>query len=377
MRITDTMTANNAIYNINEGRIKLDRLNEAISSGKVVNRPSDDPVSTKKILDLETQIKSSNQYVSNIKTGQTWLDMAGTSLEGLLSSVMSIKGAAGQALGALTDPVKKDNVLSQLKAFRDQLTDYPDVQVGGQYVFSGFKNDVPPFGENTVTGNITSGTFDIANIDTTDLYPGLPIIGPGIPPDSTVSTITTSSTGSGISDGAITFTNPKTPPTTATASATAATLTFTGKFNGTEDIVNMEITKGVQVPISISGGAILRAGTPPGSTGGVDIIKTLDTLIADINSGNTAGINTANTDLDKANQQLLGAISDVGMRKARMDNALTAQQRNLNVLSEIHDNLQNVDMAKAAIELTNQKTAFEAALAATAKIAPLSLLNYL
>jgi flagellar hook-associated protein 3 FlgL len=138
----------------------------------------------------------------------------------------------------------------------------------------------------------------------------------------------------------------------------------------------MEITKGVQVPISISGGVVLRGGTPPGSTG-VDIIKTLDTLIADINSGNTAGINAANIALDKANQQLLGAISDVGMRKARMDNALTAQQRNLNVLSEIHDNLQNVDYAKAAIELTNQKTAFEAALAATAKIAPLSLLNYL
>jgi flagellar hook-associated protein 3 FlgL len=372
MRITDTMTANNAIYNINEGRIKLDRLNEAISSGKVVNRPSDDPVTTKKILDLETQIKSSNLYVSNIKTGQTWLDMAGTSLEGLLSSVMSIKGAAGQALGALTDPVRKDNVLSQLKAFRDQLTDYPNVQVGGQYVFSGFKNDVPPFGESTVTADITSGSLGITNIDTTDLYPGLPITGPGIPPDSTVSTITTSSTGVGISNGAITFTNPNMPPIAATATATTATLTFTGKFNGTEDIVNMEITKGVQVPVSISGGAVLR-----GSTGGVDIIKTLDTLIAAINSGDTAGINTANIDLDKANQQLLGAISDVGMRKARMDNALTAQQRNLNVLSEIHDNLQNVDYAKAAIELTNQKTAFEAALAATAKIAPLSLLNYL
>ena len=36
MRITDTMTAYNAIYNINEGRIKLDRLNESITSGKVV-----------------------------------------------------------------------------------------------------------------------------------------------------------------------------------------------------------------------------------------------------------------------------------------------------------------------------------------------------
>lgn len=365
MRITDKTTANNAIYNINEGRIKLDRLNEIISSGKMVNRPSDDPVAAKKILDVEAQIKSSNQYVSNIKTGKTWLDMAGTSLEGLLSTVMSIKGSAGQAAGSLGDPVKKADILNQLNFFRDQLTDYPSVQVGGQYVFSGFKNDVPPFGKSSVAADITAGSPAIANIDTTDLYPGLPITGPGIPPDSTVTAITTPGVG-----GAITISSP------ATATTIAGTLTFSGKFNGTEDIVKMEVNKGVQVPISVSGGSVLRGGTPAGSTG-IDIIKTLDTLIADINSGNTAGINAGNIAFDKANQQLLGYVSDVGMRKARMDNAMESQQRNLNVLSEIHDNMQNVDYARAAIELTNQKTAFEAALAATAKIAPLSLLNYL
>lgn len=366
MRITDKTTANNAIYNINQGRIKLDRLNEAISSGKVVNRPSDDPVATKKILDIETQIKSSNQYINNIKTGKTWLQMAGTSLEGLLGSVMSIKGVAGQAAGALSDPIKKADMLNQLKFFRDQLIDYPSVQVGGQYVMSGFKSNAAPFSSTTLSGiSTTAGTPDVTNVDTTDLYVGMPISGPDFPPNSFITAIPTPGT-----TGAITLSSP------ATSSNAAGTLNFTGKFNGTEDIISMEVNKGVKVPISVSGGTILRGGTPAGSTG-IDIIKTLDTLIADINSGNTAGIQAGNIALDKANQQLLGAVSDVGMRKARMDNALEAQQRNLNVLSEIHDGMQNVDYAKAAIELTNQKTAFEAALAATAKIAPLSLLNYL
>jgi flagellar hook-associated protein 3 FlgL len=189
----------------------------------------------------------------------------------------------------------------------------------------------------------------------------MPISGPDFPPNSVITAIPTPGT-----TGAITLS------TIATNTNAAGTLKFTGKFSGTEDIVSMEVNKGVKVPISVSGGAILR-----GSTGGVDIIKTLDTLIADINSGNSAGINAANSNIDKANQQLLGAISDVGMRKARMDNALVSQQRNYNVLSEIHDGMQNVDYSKAAIQLTNQKTAFEAALSATAKIAPLSLLNYL
>lgn len=365
MRISSNTTANNAIYNLNAGRIKLDHLNELVSTGNMVNRPSDDPVSTKKILDVETQIKSTNQYVSNIKTGQTWLDMAGTSLEGILDTVMSVKGIAGQATSQLDDPVKKADMLTQLQFFRDQLMDYPNVQVGSQYVFSGFKSDTAPFKANSIAADITAGSPAISNIDTTDLYVGLPITGPGIPDNSTITGITTPGAG-----GAITISN------SATATTVPGTLTFSGKFNGTEDLVSMEINKGVQVPIGISGGKVLRGGTPPGSNG-VDIIKTLDTLVSAINNNDIAGIQAQNTALETANQQLLGNISDVGMRKSRLDNALTSQQRNLNVLSEIHDNLQNVDYAKTAIQLTNQKTAFDAALSATAKIAPLSLLDYL
>jgi flagellar hook-associated protein 3 FlgL len=74
---------------------------------------------------------------------------------------------------------------------------------------------------------------------------------------------------------------------------------------------------------------------------------------------------------------MLSAVSDVGMRTARLDNALSMQQRNSNNLREMHDGMQNIDMAAAAIALTQQKTAFDAALAATAKVTPLSLLDYM
>ena len=361
MRITTKMTADNSLYNINEGRIKLDRLNEKIASGLQVNRPSDDPVATRKILDIETQIKNSNQIISNIKTGQTWLSLTGTSLEGLLTTVMDIKSTAGQAVSGISDPVKKADMLGQLKMFRDQLMDYTDAQVGSQYIFSGFKSEKAPFVSTSIPADITAGSPAITNIDATNLYPGMPITGPGIPVNSTVATITTPGVG-----GAITISNP------ATATAIPGTLTFTGTFQGTEDQLNIDVGGRVPVAINVSAGAVLR-----GTQGGVDIIKTLDTLIDAINSGNVANIQTANIDLDKANQQVLSAVSDVGMRKARLDNAFTSQERNSNTLRAIHDDMQNIDMAAAAIALTQQKTAFDAALAATAKITPLSLLDYM
>jgi len=60
---------------------------------------------------------------------------------------------------------------------------------------------------------------------------------------------------------------------------------------------------------------------------------------------------------------MLKAVSEVGIRKARLDNSFSLQQRN-NTLLAIHDDMQNIDMAAAAIALTQQKTAFDAALSA-------------
>ncbi|WP_243688129.1 flagellin [Geotalea toluenoxydans] len=61
----------------------------------------------------------------------------------------------------------------------------------------------------------------------------------------------------------------------------------------------------------------------------------------------------------------------------RLDNAKTMIVNNQNTLKNIISSKQNVDYAKAATELSQQQTAFEAALSATAKISRLSLLDYI
>lgn len=366
MRITNKISSDNAVYNINLGRQRMDRMNELITSQQQVNRPSDNPVATKKILDLETQIKTNNQYISNIKNGKLWLDMVGTTVESVQKSTMEIKGIAGTAISGMDDPIKKNEILSSLMLYRDQLLDTPNAAVvGDQYVFSGFNSMTQPFPQTTVTATTTLGSNAISNIDTTNMNIGMPITGPGIPDNSFITAITTPGVG-----GAVTINN------SATATAAAASLNFKGTFGGTDDKLNIELNKGLQLNINVTGGSLIRGGTPPGSTG-VDIIKTIDTLIADVYNNNQAGVATAVDTLDQANRQIMSVVGDVGMRSARLENALQAQQRNKDVFESIRSDIQEVDMAKAATDLTNLQTAFEASLAATAKITPLSLLDYL
>ena len=52
MRVTPGMAADNSVYNLQQGRNTLDALQEQVSSGSIVNKPSDDPLTTRQLLDL-------------------------------------------------------------------------------------------------------------------------------------------------------------------------------------------------------------------------------------------------------------------------------------------------------------------------------------
>jgi len=305
MRITSGMTADNAVYNLNQGQNVLNTLQEQVSSGVVVNQPSDDPLTTRQLLSLQDQVNAGKQTTSNITKGTLALNVANTALGGMMDIMTQIKSAAATMLSGSNDPTSIASVTSNLSQLKAQLIDLGNTQNGNQYVFGGFKNGQP---------------FDTA-----------------------------------------------------------------GNFSGTDDPLNVEITSGSQVSTNVSGGDLLRGGTPPaavgsGATAGgspVDILGSIDSLIAAISSGNTTGINDGIKNMSAAGDQIAGAQSDVAGRLVRLTNAQSMITNNQNTLETAYGNLQNVDLAKVGVELSQQTTAFNASLAATAKITQLSLLNYM
>ena len=76
-------------------------------------------------------------------------------------------------------------------------------------------------------------------------------------------------------------------------------------------------------------------------------------------------------------KQVQNATGDVASRVARLDSMNKLNQNSSTMLNNIYSNVQNVDYAKLAVELSQQQTAFNASLSATAKISQLSLLDYM
>ncbi|MDD5286978.1 MAG: hypothetical protein PHD54_14085, partial [Desulfuromonadaceae bacterium] len=279
-----------------------------------------------------------------------------------------------------------------------------------------------PLGTNLLFTPVVSGVNRIS-VDTTNLFVGMPVTGLGIPANTTITgtpasnpllaagTVTLSNnptitvpagilyfgqyssmtvSGTGIAPnstvGAIANSNSVNLSTAATVTSPleGTKLTFTGHF-AAEDI-KVNINKSSQVALNYSVSKLLLGGAPPAATQAsgpppstlpVNILGTIGELITAIQNKDDAGVVAAASNLKTATDQINLAQTEYASRTLRLDSAQTMLTNNQNTLKNIISNKQTLDTAKTIIQLQQQTTAYQAALQGTAKILPMSLMDYL
>lgn len=300
MRVTSNMSADSSLYNIQQGRAKLDRLQELTSSGVTVNRPSDDPINSRLLLDIGDKLRTGDQYLSNISKSSTWQKFTNTALTGMSEIMRLAKREVANISNGSSDATVRQNAVSQLQALKQQMVDMGNMQLGDQYIFGGAINSTPPF----------SGTAPY--------------------------------------------------------------------YAGDETALKVEIGTSTTQQMNIPGNQLLTADTavsqPYGTT---NIFKTFDDLITAVNANDVAGIQAGAQALADGAKQISNAQSDVAARLVRLDTMTKLNQNTRNTLETVYSDTQNVDYAKLAVQLNQQKLAFEASLSSTAKLSQMSLLDYM
>jgi flagellar hook-associated protein 3 FlgL len=142
------------------------------------------------------------------------------------------------------------------------------------------------------------------------------------------------------------------------------------RYDGNTGTNNVPLADGRSIQVNVPGSQIFQGA-------GGDVLGSLQQLITALQSGNTANIGTATN-------QLSGALSYLSQQRVFYGNTVNELNSNQSFLQQEKVNLQTqentlvgVDMATAATELTQAQTAHQAALAALAKVIPVSLLDYL
>jgi len=135
-QVTDSLMRNLA---------EIMRLNTQVSSGRKINKPSDDAAGTARALDYKVAIDAGEQYGKNISDASNAIGFAENTLGSVFSALVRTKelallGANGTQTAASRDAISKE--VGQLK---EHLLSLANSRFGNGYVFSGFKTDVAAF----------------------------------------------------------------------------------------------------------------------------------------------------------------------------------------------------------------------------------------
>jgi len=145
MRITQNMTYNTYINDIMRRQETLNGLNKQLSTGKRVNAPSDDPVNAATILSSKSVLSSLDQFQRNIESGYTSLNLSEKALAGVKDVLTSIKEIAVSSATGTADAASRANSAKVVSNLYDELVNMANMEIDGNYLFSGFKTDTPAF----------------------------------------------------------------------------------------------------------------------------------------------------------------------------------------------------------------------------------------
>lgn len=159
MRITSSMIASQVIWNLGRSLARFSRIEEQLSSLRRINRPSDDPIGTVRVLEYRDQLQAIAQFKRDVRSGQSWLattDSALSTVSNLLIEAFDI--AVNLSNDTIPDD-QRDTFSGRVTSIIDQILEAANSKAGSRHIFSGTYTDRVAIRANA-TGVVYNGNSD-------------------------------------------------------------------------------------------------------------------------------------------------------------------------------------------------------------------------
>ena len=144
MRITNKMMTNNVLHNINNNKNLLSTLENQYSTGKKIQKPSDDPIIAVRALKLRTNLSEITQYTEkNIPDALSWMDTTESSLDVVNAVLRQMNTYCNQGANDTLTAEDRNSIVENLEQLKRHIYQEGNSNYAGRYVFSGYKTDTP------------------------------------------------------------------------------------------------------------------------------------------------------------------------------------------------------------------------------------------
>ncbi|MBH5320619.1 flagellar hook-associated protein FlgL [Paenibacillus sp. GSMTC-2017] len=156
-RVTQSMMNTQLLRNISNNMGRMNNLQNQLSTGMKINKPSDDPVGITFALRYRSELDANDQYTENVSSAMSMLEYTDTSI-GQAGEIMQrfrelmVKGANGTYEQTSMDAIKVE--VSQLY---NQMVEIGNSQFNGKQVFNGELTGDKPYPTMGVEGTPNPG----------------------------------------------------------------------------------------------------------------------------------------------------------------------------------------------------------------------------
>jgi flagellar hook-associated protein 3 FlgL len=291
-RVTQHMMMGRSYASLQTGLGRLAKTQEQLSTGRIINRPSDSPTDATSAMRIRASLADQKQYTRNVDDGLGWLGQIDNTLTSVLGQVRRAKELGIQGVNAVnSSPQAREALAVEVDQIRDSLVSAANATYLGRPVFGGLVN-----GEKAYAAD--------------------------------------------------------------------------GSFVGVQGEVSRTVARGVKIPVNVDGPAAF-------GPDGASLFDNLEQLSASLRAGDTPALQTTLDGLDVDLSRVTSTLGDVGARYNRLERASqAAQDLDLSLTSSL-SSIENVDLARATMDLKLNEVAYQAGLAATARLVQPSLSDFL
>ena len=162
MRITNGMILDKYLKNINKNMSSMVDLQTQVSTGKRLNKLSDNPVDAVSVMQYRVKLYKGAQYKENVERGLTLLQQTESSVMELNEVIKSAYETAVNLASDYMTEEDKAAAAALIGQLRDHVITVGNAQSGDKYIFGGFNVNKAPFSLDG-SGNVLYNGLDLTD----------------------------------------------------------------------------------------------------------------------------------------------------------------------------------------------------------------------
>jgi flagellar hook-associated protein 3 FlgL len=161
MRVTQQMLNNNMLSSLRNNMSRLDKVQKQLNTGKMINKPSDDPVGLGYSMRYRSELAANEQYQRNLDSAVSWLDFGDTTVGQSVDVLQRARELAVQGANGSNPQEALNNIAAEVEELTEQLRGIANSKFNGKYVFNGQRTDQPPYPD---ANSYQTASFDQGSI---------------------------------------------------------------------------------------------------------------------------------------------------------------------------------------------------------------------